>query len=227
MAPHHAAGILAQSEPVRAGAIAAALPPDVAAAVLRRVPEEPRQAILGQLPAESAATLGAVMRFPEGTVGALMDPLVLALPEDLTAREAVARIRATPQHARYNVYVVDRDTRLVGVLNLRELLLAKPRSLLSEVMRRDPQRLESRSSRMAIVEHRGWREVHSLPVVDAEGRYLGAVRYRTLRRLEAEIRGKPVQEKDTGEALGEVFAAGAAAFVDALAGPARPRREKR
>jgi hypothetical protein len=34
--------------------------------------------------------------------------------------------------------------------------------------------------------HPRWRELHTLPVVDDSGRYLGAIRYRTLRRLEVE-----------------------------------------
>lgn len=227
MTAHHAAAIFARAEPAHAAAILTELAPTVAAAVLRRTEEGPRRAILGEISESAGATLRAVMRFPDGTVGSLMDPLALSLPDDLPAREAVSRVRRAAAHARYNLYVVDRDGCLVGVLNLRELFLARPRSVLSEVMHREPQRLEASADRMAIVKHRGWREVHSLPVVDAEGHYVGAVRYATLRRLEAELRGKPVQEKDTGEALGEVFAAGAAALVDALAGASRAGRDDR
>lgn len=220
MAPNAAAASLAAVDPQRAAAITAKLLPDVASALLRRIDEGARAAILDELTGAHAQRLRAVLRFPPDTAGALMDPAVLAIPEDLTAREAVARVRERPRDAHYNVYVVDRTGCLVGVLNLRELFLARPRSVLSEVMKRAPRRLEAEAPSVAIVEHPGWKEVHALPVVDADGRYLGAVRYGTLRRLEAELHGRPVAEKDTGEALGELYAAGFSAVLDVLAGTA-------
>ena len=74
----------------------------------------------------------------------------------------------------------------MGVLNLRELLLADRKQTLKSVARSDVMSIQGHQDRNAILAHPAWREAHSLPVVDRQGLYLGAIRYRTLRRLESE-----------------------------------------
>jgi Mg/Co/Ni transporter MgtE len=125
-------------------------------------------------------------------------------------------VREASGQARYNVYVVDRTQALVGVVNLHELLLAPDGVTLADVMVPDPVRLDARADRAAVVAHPGWRRVHSIPVVDEQGGYLGAVRYRTLRQLEDELLGAAETDADAARALGELFAAGASGLLDAL-----------
>jgi magnesium transporter len=177
---------------------------------------ERRDLVLSLIPMRPQRALRTLVSYPEQTAGSLMDPEVLALPDDITAREARRRVRSSPEHARYNVYVVDREGRLVGALNLRELFLAAPSAALASVMTRRVHRLSAAADRLAIVQHPGWREVHSLPVVDLDGRYLGALRYRTLRRLEEQLRGVADAAEVTVDALGELFAAGAGGVLRAL-----------
>ena len=218
LSPHIAAEGLRALAPERGAELLAALEASAGARLLRRIGEPLRSAILGALEARRARTLRTLLDFPEDSAGAWMDPEVLAVPQDLTAREALARVRDAASFARYNLYVVDREQRLVGVLNLRELLLARGRELLSNCMVRDPDRIVASADRTAILAHPGWRRVTSLPVVDTEGAYLGAIRYRTLRELEAQLvptRG----DEDTSFALSQLLSAGARALVETVTGP--------
>ncbi len=217
MATPATAEILRASAPARAATWIAALPLDLAAVCLRRLEEASREAIFSHLPEGRGRALRALLGFPEQTAGALMDPEVLALPLDLSAGEALELVRRNPEHARYNLYVVDREQLLVGVLNLRELLLADARAPLAESMREQVHRLRADADRHTIVSDPGWREVHSLPVVDEGGLFLGAVRYRTLRRLEEELRGARPDEGVTARALGDLFRTGAAGVFEAVA----------
>jgi magnesium transporter len=217
--PFFAADLLESLPPERAAEILGRLGLDTAARLLRRVREDLRERLLESSSPEHARGLRSLLRFPEGTAGALMDPDVLALPEDLTAAEALARVREAPARARYNLYVVDREQRLVGVLNLRELLLARPGDRLEDRMVRDPQCLRADADRASVLAHSGWREVHAIPVVDEAGCYLGAVRYHTLRELEASLLGRRGEDGRAAAALGELFAAGAAGLLEALAPP--------
>ncbi len=219
---HPAASILALLPSEGAASIVALLPVDVAAGYLRRLAAEPRDAILAELERPRQRSLRSLLRFPEKTAGALMDPEVLALPIDLTVAEAIDRVRKAAQHARYNVYVVDREDRLVGVFNLRELLSAKPRQPIAEVMHRDVLRISAESGLRAVIEHPGWREVHAIPVVDAQGTYLGALRYRTLRRLEAERAPAASATDMTVQSLGELFQAGLSGALEAFAATQPP-----
>jgi magnesium transporter len=221
MSPHSAAEVLEQLGLEAAAAQIEALEQDVAARLARRLTEARRVAVFAALPSRAKRTLETLLAFPENTAGALMDPEVLALAEDLTAADALARIREVPDQARYNLYVVDRHQALVGVINLRELMLAQPERELTEFMTRNPVRLDAGADRAAVISHPGWKRVHSIPVVDERGGYLGAVRYRTLRQLEEELLGAAQTDANAAEALGEVFTAGASGLLDALAGSKR------
>lgn len=227
-----AADVVRRLSPQRASAVLAALPLDDAAAqigdlpldtaarLLRRLEPERREAVLAALPVPRARSVRALIRFDENSAGALMDPDVLALPLDLGAADALALVRSQPEQARYNLYVVDAEQRLVGALNLRELLLADGDDRLVDLMVPDPLRLAASADRAQLISHPGWHEVHSLPVVDDQDHYLGAIRYRTLRELEDELLRGRGTDRDTAEALGDLFATGAAGLLDALAPPA-------
>ncbi len=216
MASTAGAALLAELPPAKASELLARLPTESAVLLLRILEASVRDGLLAALPSARARELGSVLAFPEGTAGSLMDPQVLALPSDLTVREAVVRVRKAARNARYNVYVVDRDQVLVGVINLRELLMARPGTQLASLMKSSVHRLSARADRHTIVSHPGWREVHALPVVDEHGRYLGAVRYRTLRRLEEALRSDLSQDGATARALGSLFRAGASAMLEAV-----------
>lgn len=212
-----AAAALSELETRRAAEILGALPLDVASAILRRLPGERRTALLGEIGGRQERSLRALLRFAPNTAGALMDAGVLALPVDLSVGEALARVREAARDARYNLYALDRDGRLVGAFNLRELFLADPEATLSSIAHRNPHRIVAGADRHAIVSHPGWREVHALPVVDADGDYLGAIRYGTLRRLEDELRGTGSESGATARALGDLFRTGATSLLEAVA----------
>jgi magnesium transporter len=221
-------GVLQRMPPALVGEVLAELGVEIASEILEKLPAEMaalslrsmdpslRQEMLAGLPGRRSRALTSLLHFPEGTAGSLMDPEVLALPQDLTAREALARVREAAGSARYNLYIVDRDLTLVGVINLHELLMARPGDPLSSLMQTRVHRLPARADLHAIVSHPGWREVHALPVVDEHGVYLGAIRYRTLRLLEERIRGVRPDEGATARALGGLLRAGAAAMLEAM-----------
>lgn len=221
MTPHTATDVLEQLGLEAAVAQLEELDQDIAARLARRLAVERRNAVFDGLPSRGRRTLETLLAFPENTAGALMDPEVLALAEDMTAAEALGRIHEVPDQARYNLYIVDREQILVGVINLRELMLAPPDKELGAFMTRNPARLDAKADRPAVISHPGWKRVHSIPVVDERGGYLGAVRYRTLRQLEEELLGAAEGDANTAEALGDVFAAGASGLLDALAGSKR------
>lgn len=221
VSPHFSAAVLSSLQRQREADVVDRLTLDVAARILRRLDEPTQDAILDLVEGSRAKNIRLILGFPTGSAGSLMDPSVLALPQDLTAREAVARVRAAANQARYNLYLVDQDQKLVGALNMRELLLAPPKVTLAERMTRNPHRISASADREEVLSHRGWREVHALPVVGTNDEYLGAIRYRTLRALESERLGRNARDADAGAAFGEVIAAAAGGVLDALGGASR------
>ncbi|MEX2177366.1 MAG: CBS domain-containing protein, partial [Gemmatimonadaceae bacterium] len=121
----------------------------------------------------------------------------------------------------YYLYVVDREHRLVGVLDIPELLLARARDPVSAVMHRHVDRVSAFLPVALVRAHAGWQQYHALPVVDEEDRLLGAIRYQTLRRLERDASDRgPDPAHLTAGALAELFQLGTTGLVTGVAGVA-------
>jgi magnesium transporter len=224
MAPGHAAEALARLGTDRACDVVAALPLAPAARLLRSISPAVRSDLLAALAPGLAAALNTRLAYPEDSAASLADPHVLALPDDLTAGEALARVRRAPQHVLYYLYVVDRDQRLVGVVTLRELMLATVKAPLASVMQRAVVRIPALTRRAAIAEHPAGRTFHALPVVDDDGVFLGALRAETLRMLDTRTggtteAGDPLSVVLT---LGELWWVGLTGLLVDLAGTALP-----
>ena len=208
--PLSAAGSLELIDATRAAQILSAIPLDAAAAILRTMRPGPRSAVLDALQPELSKAVARLLRYSEGTAGALMDPEVLSVHENASAGEALERLRRSPQHALYYVYVLDDAQRLVGVVNLRELMEAPPEQPLGLHAVRSVQSLPARARSESIVAHQAWQRFHALPVVDVDGRFLGVIRYEAVRELEGRFLDKGIEDHAaaTASALGELYALG-------------------
>lgn len=223
MVAHHGAAVLLRLGSRVGGPILDQMNPNAAAAILRRLEPDPREGFLAELSSRKASSIRRLLRHRENTAGSMMDPTALTLPQDVSVKEAKEYVRAAQEQARHNLYVVDREGVLVGVLNLRDLFLTKAGVPLKELITTPVHSIGARADRRAILQHPAWREVHALPVVDEKNVFLGVLRYRTFRRLEQELTGGPGEEgASTAEALGDLFGAGVAGVLGAMA----PRRNQ-
>jgi magnesium transporter len=220
VAPNDAGRLLTELDPARAAAILNRLEVQDAAAVLRTLEPAEQAPLLAALDDDDAQPISLLLMYPEGTAGAYMDPRALCVPADITVDQAQQRVRVRYQRTMYYVYVVDRDKELIGVVNLRELFMAPKGAPLASVTRRTVARIKASARRNAIVMHPRWRELHTLPVVDDDGRYLGAIRYRTLRRLEVESASESKRKHPLTVAAGlaNIYALGVHSLLSAAIG---------
>jgi magnesium transporter len=208
MSPLPGARALSEVSVVHAGQALREVRTDTALRLLRAVSAEARAALLATFEPERQGRFARQLNYPEGTAGALMDPRVLSLRESCSAQSALERVRLSPDEVTYYLYVVDDEQRLVGVLNLRELLHLRPGQQLGSVCQRAVHTLSARSPWDAVLAHGGWRWVHALPVVDERGVFLGAIRYKMLKQIEHELlagAGVGVSTSGAGSALGELY----------------------
>jgi magnesium transporter len=224
MAPASAAGCAAAMSVERLAEIVAELPLDAAVSLMHRLEPGLRDAVLAGLPVTKEVPLRRLLAFGAHTAGALADPLALALPEDLTVTEAVAQLRGRSGHLLYYLYVVARDQRLVGVLDMPELMSARPEDTLAAAMRRNPIRLEADIGFVTLAAHPAWQNLDVLPVVDGQGRLMGAIRHMAVRRLEAELglRARSDSVLATLVGLSELYWAGLAGMFPRVAAAVLP-----
>lgn len=226
MTPPFAASCLVLLAPEEGAAILTVMPIDDVAGIVRAVEPGQREGVLAGLAPGTREPLERVLPYPVGTAGSVMDPSIFQLPEDVLVADARERLRRAARDLLYYLYVVDREHRLVGVLDIPELMLARPRDPVSVSMHRNVNRLSAWMPVSLVREHRGWHSYHAMPVVDEEDRLLGAIRYQTLRRLEREAADRePNPVMLTARALGELFQLGTTGLVAGVAATAATGRE--
>ncbi|HKE13734.1 MAG TPA: hypothetical protein VKB80_02630 [Kofleriaceae bacterium] len=223
MVPVQAARCVEALAPALSAEVIAALDVDAGAALLRRAGDHARAAVLAALPPPRAQALNRLLAHEPGTAGALMDPLVLAVPRELTAAQALARVRADAASAMYYIYVLGPGGELVGVTTQRELMVAAPDEAVAAIMTASPLRIAAHAHAEAVADHPAWQVVHALPVVDRNGAFLGAIRYEVARRVERELgRGRPTADPSaTAAALAELFGLSVAGLAEWAAGMVR------
>lgn len=216
MAPISAANTLQLLTIQRAARVLSETRSDVAAAVIRAMGAAQRTAILESLGTDAGRTVKPLLRYSERTAGALLDPRVLPVPDTVTAGEALERIRHHPRDALYYVYVVSDVQKLVGVTNLLELLAARTDQQLGLIAVRQVVSLTLGASWEAIVAHPAWDRFHALPVVEADGRFVGVVRYESIRDLERRLVETDLEDhgSQTAAALGELYGLGLRGLVE-------------
>ncbi len=217
------ADCLSVLDPKPAARLLAALHTDFQIAILRITRPDARDKLLDALGDEISEPLKIMLRYPEGTVGELMDAFVFTVPDDITVQEALKRARAASLEVPFYVYVLDRKQRLVGVASLKNLIRAKRTDAISSLMNRDIVALNPSAPKTQMVKSPFWRSFHTLPVTEEDGVFLGVVRYETISRLREEFGPESVDEHilDTALALGELYWVGLAGVMDGIAGRAR------
>jgi magnesium transporter len=120
----------------RASDILERMPPDEAADVLGDLPEAKAQELINLMEKEEAEDVQELLEHEEDTAGGLMTTEYLAFPPDLTVEESIKELRLEAPNVEtiYYLYIVDDEERLIGVLSLKNLILAAPQSKLRDVM---------------------------------------------------------------------------------------------
>jgi magnesium transporter len=106
-----------------------------------------------------------------------MTNVFMAYPPAITVAEAIERFRKDAEEIEsvHYIYVIDENERLIGVISLRDILLADPRSPLSEVMETKLKSVTPETDDMVVAEIISKYNLVALPVVDAENILLGVV----------------------------------------------------
>lgn len=229
LSPDHAADCLAQMKPDSAARLLSAIHTDSQVAVLRVAKPKVRDRLLEALDDEISEPLKLMLRYPEGTVGELMDAFVFTVPDDINVQETLKRARAASLEVPFYVYVVDRKQRLVGVASLKNLIRGKRSETISSLMNRDVVALNPLAPQKEMIKSPFWRNYHTLPVTEEDGLFLGVVRYETISRLRDELGPESGDGHiiDTALALGELYWVGLAGVMDGIAGRVRETTPER
>jgi len=136
MSPEDQAEILERLDDERAADILEEMGPDEAADLLADLPEERVEALLDKMRQADADEVEELLNYEEDTAGGLMTTEYVTVTSDMTAAEAIDRLRELEPEAEqvYYVYAVDHRENLLGVLSLRDLIVSQPGKLVGDIM---------------------------------------------------------------------------------------------
>ncbi len=180
MTPHAAAQLLALLPAGKTGAMVAALGPGRSVALVAQLDPDARAACLGHLKAHHRREMEQMLSYPPGTAGAIMDPRMHTFRPEDTVGQAIGRLRRAGRERIHDVFLVDRASKLVGVVPIQALAVTDEDARLATLSKGIPVAVPVTASQEEVAEAHEEHGLVSLPVVDIEGRIQGVIRYRKL-----------------------------------------------
>lgn len=156
-----------------------------AADIVNILPADEAQEILSRLDPELAAKIGILTKQHEETASLFMVPGFITFPPVATAQEVLDQYRyvARDKDVVMYIYVVDEELRLVGVLDIREVLQSEPATHLSEAMNTHVISFNPEDSLRMVAEAFERYSFRAIPVTDADEKIVGVIPYRDVMNL--------------------------------------------
>lgn len=152
------------------------LPMDDAAELLEDLPDETSERLIGLMEPDEAHQVRQILSYPEDSAGRLMTQDVAAFRSNWTAKQAVEYLRAIDDtETVHYLYVVDVVGRLIGVVPIRNLLLAKGHETVDTLMLDEIHSIPATADKEKIAKEITRYDLTAVPVIDDENHLIGVV----------------------------------------------------
>ena len=133
--------------------------------------------ILDKATPEMRKSINELLKYPEDSAGSIMNMEFLSLKKDMTVEDAFKRIRRIGGELETinTLYVTDPTRHLLGVLSVRDLLLAESDDLIEDIMDDNVVSVNTLDDKEDVAQAMSKYDFLSMPVVDQEGRLVGIV----------------------------------------------------
>lgn len=161
--------------PEKLGDVLDEMQPDEAADLLGDLsPEQVTQALAHM---EDADDVIPLLGYPDETAGGLMTTSFIALRRHTTAEQAIEFMRQVELETEvpYYLFVVDREKRLIGVIGLREIIVAQPSTTMETIMDREVVFVTVTTDQEEVARVISRYDLAAVPVVDESGRLIGVI----------------------------------------------------
>lgn len=150
---------------------------DDAVDIVEEMPANVVKRILKQTDPEMRKMINEILKYPDDSAGSIMTTEYVSLRPDMTAEEAIKRIRRTgvDKETIYNCYVTDHNRKLIGTISIRTLLLSDDDDVIQEIMESNVISVSTLEDQESVAQMFAKYNFVALPVVDQENRLVGIV----------------------------------------------------
>jgi magnesium transporter len=184
-----------------------AMSPDDRTSLLEELPVNVIQQLLSLLSPQERAVASQLLGYEEDSVGRLMTPDFVRVRSHWTVAYALDHIRryGMDSETMSMIYVIDKDNKLVDDLRIRQILLAPPETLISDLMDSRFVSLKATDHREAAVEAFRDSDLIALPVTDTGNALIGIVTVDDILDVAEEEATEDFQKMGGSEALDEPY----------------------
>ena len=177
VSPERQVSLLEEMDSKRAADLLDEMSPDDAADLLGDLPDEKAEELLTLMKPEESKDLRKLLEYPENTAGGIMTTEFASVQEDMTIQGVLNFLREVGSDVEtiYYIYVKSKSGDLVGVMTLRELLLADPTKKISEFMITDVINADVMEDQYEVAKKIAKYNLLALPVVENEKKIRGII----------------------------------------------------
>jgi len=153
------------------------MPADEVADIMDELEDEKVELLLQEMDTESSQEVRELLEYPDNSVGSLMTTDILSFNPGITVEEVINELRnKKPEPSElYKLFVTETNDKLIGTFDLRDLVIAQPKTLISQIMKSDPLFLFDNQKVNDIAELISKYNLLAVPVVDSENMLQGMV----------------------------------------------------
>ena len=151
--------------------------PDEAADLLGDISTEQAEEVLSRI--DESDEVRYLLEHPDETAGGMMTSLDVRILQDMTVDEAIDRLRQLSPLSEeiYYLFIEDNAHHLVGVVSLRDLVVAKPGTMIKDIMDPEPIFIQVGADQEEAARLMQRYDLLALPVVDAHHTLVGMITY--------------------------------------------------
>jgi magnesium transporter len=145
--------------------------------LIEEMPSTVVKRILNNVGAKDRKVINELLNYPEDSAGSIMTTEFIEFKEDMTIQEGFDIIRKTglKKETVYCCYVVDKSRKLVGSVDIKEMLTSDREKKIEDIMEEKPISVLTSEDKEDVAKMFDKYNYMALPVVDTENRLVGIV----------------------------------------------------
>src|SRR5690554_147132 len=153
------------------------MPPDERADLFNTLSPAEQSKLMSQIARAEREDIWRLASYKEIQSGSVMTSDYAQLDGNITASQAIALLQrsAADKEIIYQAYIVNKKNQLIGTVSLRDLIVAKPLAIITDIMTQKPIAVQAEAPREVAVQLISKYDLMALPVINSEGKMLGII----------------------------------------------------
>ena len=150
---------------------------DDAVDLIEEMPSDVVERILKNTRPSDRKVINELLKYPEDTAGSLMTTEYVALRENMTVDDAFVQIKnkGIRTETVYNCYILDDKNKLIGIVDIKDILLADTNETMNEIMDSNVIKVSTLEDQEEVTKMFDKYDLIAIPVVDKENAMVGVI----------------------------------------------------